>query len=183
MSSIVAGRFDRVVDANAAIEKLKQDGFTDAEVELFYVTPPGQHARLPMGGDSHSDAGARFGGWGALLGALLGALVGLGIGTLLSLQHGYISVLLLMGLGAYVGSLIGALSRMRAARKREGTVEHPAMSAGGTMVAVNVDRAQARERALDALRRHGARDLGAAQGEWANGSWKDFDPRSPLGTI
>jgi predicted lipid-binding transport protein (Tim44 family) len=183
MSSIVAGRFDRVVDANAAIEKLKQDGFTDAEVELFYVTPPGQHARLPLGGDSHSDSGARFGGWGALVGALIGALVGLGIGTLLSMKHGYIAVLLLMGLGAYVGSLIGAMSRMRAAAKADGSIEHPAEPAGGTMVAVNVDRPEARERAVDALRRHGARDLGAAQGQWANGSWKDFDPRSPLGTI
>jgi predicted lipid-binding transport protein (Tim44 family) len=183
MSKIVAGRFDRVVDANAAIETLKQGGFSDAEVELFYVTPPGQHARHPLGGDSHSDSGARFGGWGALLGAGIGALAGLALGTFLSLQHGFISVLLLIGLGAYVGSLIGAMARMRAGRARDATIEHPAEPAGGTMVAVNVDRPQTRERAVDTLRQHGARDLGAAQGEWANGSWKDFDPRSPLGTI
>ena len=50
MSTIVAGRFERVIDANAALEALKGDGFTDAEVELFYVAPPGQHARHPLGG-------------------------------------------------------------------------------------------------------------------------------------
>jgi hypothetical protein len=38
-------------------------------------------------------------------------------------------------------------------------------------------------RAIDVLRRHHARDIGRAQGEWRNGSWKDFDPRSPLGAV
>ena len=183
MSTIVAGRFDQVVHANAALEELKRGGFSDAEVELFYVAPPGQHGRYPLGGDAHSDAGARFGHWGALLGALIGAGIGLAVGTMLSLEHGFVAVLLLLCLGAYVGSLIGAMNRMRGERAEDTDAEHPAEAPAGTMVAVNVDRPQTRERAVDALRRHGAREVGAARGEWSNGSWQDFDPRTPLGAI
>jgi len=73
MSHIVAARFDRSIDADAAIEALKNEGFAGSEIESFYVAPPGQHGAHPLGGDSHSDAGARFGGRGALAGALIGA--------------------------------------------------------------------------------------------------------------
>jgi len=182
-SNIVAARFDQVNDANAALDELKQGGFTDAEVELFYVAPPGQHGRHPLGGDAHSDAGARFGGLGALLGAVIGAGVGLAIGTMLSLQHGFIGVLLLAGLGAYVGSLIGAMHRMRGEHAEDIDADHPAETPAGTMVAVNVDRPQTLERAVEALRRHGAREIGSASGTWTEGSWRDFDPRTPLGLI
>ena len=183
MSRIVAGRFEQVVDANAALDELKRDGFADAEVELFYVAPPGQHGRHPLGGDAHSDAGARFGGWGAALGAVIGGGAGLAVGTMLSMQYGIVAVLLLVGLGAYVGSLIGAMQRMRAGRRENADAEHPAETPAGTMVAVNVDRPQTLDRAVGALRRHGAREVGAAQGEWVNGSWKNYDPRTPLGAI
>jgi len=183
MSRIVAARFDQVIDANAALDELRRDGFTDAEVELFYVAPPGQHSRHPLGGDAHSDAGARFGGWGALFGAVIGGGAGLAIGTMLSMQHGFIGVLLLMGLGAYVGSLIGAMQRMRSARAGDADAEHPNETPAGTMVAVNVDRPQTLDLAVEALRRHGAREVGSAQGTWSDGSWRDYDPRTPLGAI
>ena len=57
MSRIVAGRFDRSIDADAALDMLKRDGFSRAEVDAFYVSPPGQNARTPIGGDVQSDAG------------------------------------------------------------------------------------------------------------------------------
>jgi len=46
MSRIVAGRFDRSIDADAALERLKRDGFARSEVDAFYVGPPGQNARM-----------------------------------------------------------------------------------------------------------------------------------------
>ena len=46
--------------------------------------------------------------------------------------------------------------------------------------AVNVDRPRMERRALAALARHAARDIGRTEGDWRNGSWRDFDPRSPL---
>ena len=37
--------------------------------------------------------------------------------------------------------------------------------------------------AVEILRRNNARDVGLAQGEWRDGSWRDFDPRTPLATV
>jgi hypothetical protein len=180
MSHIVAARFDRSIDADAAIADLGNEGFKNSEIESFYVPPPGQHGSYALGGDSHSDAGARFGGVGALIGAVVGAGVGLALGTLASLEHGFVAIVLAMGLGAYIGSFIGAMVRLRHGRRAEATPEHPVEIRGGRMIAVNVDRPQMEDCAIAVLRRHAARELGRAEGEWHNGSWRDFDPRQPL---
>jgi hypothetical protein len=183
MSRIVAGRFDNSIDADAALGELPRAGFRSGEFESFYVSPPGQHDRHPLGGDVDSDAGTRKTGWGAVLGALVGAVIGLIAGTLVSGHYGVLVVLLAAGLGAYVGSFIGGMVQSGGARPEHATVEHPMESAGGRMIAINVDRPEMQLRAVDLLRRHHARDIGRAQGDWRNGSWKDFDPRSPLGAI
>jgi hypothetical protein len=47
------------------------------------------------------------------------------------------------------------------------------------MVAIRVDRPGAELRAIDTLRRYGARDIEQTEGEWRDGDWKDFDPRRP----
>ncbi len=44
MSRIICGIFDRSLDADAALEELKREGFRRSEVDAFYVSPPGQHA-------------------------------------------------------------------------------------------------------------------------------------------
>ena len=180
MSHIVAARFDRSIDADAALADLENEGFNDSEIESFYVSPPGQHGSYALGGDSHSDAGARFGGVGALIGAVVGAGAGLALGTLASLEHGFVAIVLAMGLGAYIGSFVGAMTRLRHGRRRDATPDHPVETRGGRMIAVNVDRPQMEGRAIAVLRRHAARELGRAEGEWLDGSWRDFDPRQPL---
>ena len=181
MSRIVAGRFDRSIDADATLAELQRAGFRSGEYESFYVPPPGQHGRLPIGGDAHSDAGSKKAGWGAVLGALVGAGIGLVMGTVVVHDFGLVGLLIGAGLGAYIGSFAGGILSLRDAGRSEATPEHPVESAGGRMIAVNVDRKEMEPRAVDILRRHGARDLGRTQGEWRNGSWRDFDPRSPLG--
>jgi hypothetical protein len=183
MSRIVAGRFDTSMDADAALGELPRAGFRSGEFESFYVSPPGQHGKHPLGGDAHSDAGARRAGWGGAVGAAIGAAVGLVVGTLVSDHYGVIVVLLAAGLGAYIGSFIGGMVQTRGASPHEGTREHPAEPAAGRMVAVNVDRPEMQTRAIEVLRRHHARDIGRTQGEWRDGSWRDFDPRSPLGAV
>ena len=183
MSRIVAGRFDRSLDADAAVLNLQREGFAPGEVSSFYVTPPGQHDMHPLGGDVHSDAGSRHAGWGAILGAVLGAAVGLVVGSLATAAYGPVAALIGAGLGAYVGSFMGAMSKVRHGRRRDATREHPAEAAGGRMIAVCVDRAGMEERAVTVLRRYGARDLGRAQGDWRDGDWRDFDPRSPLAAV
>jgi hypothetical protein len=183
MSRIVAGRFDRTVDADAALVALREAGFGDQEIDSFYVGPAGQHAKNPWGGDSWSGAGARQSGAAGVIGAVIGAVVGAAAGWVVSREYGLIAILLAAGLGAYIGSFAGAMARARGGRKSEASVEHPVEPRGGRLVAVNVDREGTQQRALDILRRHNARDIGRAEGEWRDGSWRDFDPRAPLATV
>ena len=56
MSRIICGMFDESVQADAALEEFKRDGFQRSEVDAFYVSPPGQHAMTPVGGDAESSS-------------------------------------------------------------------------------------------------------------------------------
>ena len=182
MSRIVAGRFDRTTDADAALEELKASGFERREVDSFYVAPPGQHAKYPIGGDVQSDAGARKAGAGSFIGAIIGALAGALIGWIISPSYGDTAILLIALLGAFIGAFIGTMSRLRGASRREATPEHPVEAKGGRMIAVCVDRQDSEPRVVEVLKRHGARDVGRAEGTWRDG-WRDFDPRTPLAAV
>ena len=179
MSRIVAGRFDRSVDADAALDALKRDGFSRSEVDAFYVGPPGQNARTPIGGDSYSDAGSVGAGRYGAIGAAVGAAVGLIIGALFGMQQAFFAA----GLGALAGVFAGVMMSLHGGTRREATPEHPIESRGGRMIAVCVDRPGTEALAVQALRANRARDLGRTEGEWRDGGWRDFDPRSPLATF
>jgi predicted lipid-binding transport protein (Tim44 family) len=182
MSRIIAGRFDATVDADAAIDALRREGFKREEIDSFYVAPAGQNAMTPFGGDApQASAGSRFAGFGAIAGALLGGLLGMLIGFAIDSRYGAVAVLFAAGLGAYLGSFLGTMRKLRGGRRDEASVEHPLEPKGGRMIAVNVERPGSDERALKVLREFGARDVGRADGVWRNG-WKDFDPRAPLMT-
>ena len=181
MSRIIAGRFDATVDADAAVEALRREGFTREEIDSFYVGPGGQHDMTPLGGDSSSSAGSRFAGAGAIIGAVVGGLIGMLVGFAIDSRYGAVAVLFAAGLGAYVGSFLGAMKKVRGGRPSEASIEHPVEPKAGRMIAVNVDRSGMDARALKVLRELGARDIGRAAGTWRNG-WKDFDPRAPLTT-
>jgi outer membrane lipoprotein SlyB len=179
MSRIVAGRFDRSVDADAALEHLKRDGFARSEVDAFYVGPPGQHARTPIGGDVYSDAGARGAGRSGVIGAVAGLVAGLIIGSLIGTHV----VLLACGLGALAGAFAGVMVSLRGGTHAEATREHPVEPRGGRMIAVCVDRPDTEQLAVDALRANNARNVGRTEGDWRDGGWRDFDPRTPLATV
>jgi hypothetical protein len=176
MSRIICGMFDRTLDADAALEELKHAGFQRPEVDAFYVSPPGQHAMTPVGGDApHSSEGSRTAGIGAGVGAAAGWVV--------SGDLGLVVVPLGAGLGAYLGSFAGSMARVRSGQRSSASVEHPVEPRGGRMIAINVDRSGMEKRAIEILKRHSARDVRRAEGEWANGSWRDFDPRAPLAAV
>jgi hypothetical protein len=184
MSMIVAGRFERSLDADAALTALSRDGFDQAEIDSFAVNPPGQHGLTPVGGDVHSDAGTLGAGTTAAIGAGLGLVVGAVIGSIASLHLGAPALYLIAGLGALVGAFAGVMRKLHDPKPAEHSHEHPAMEMpAGRMIAVCVDRAGSEPRAIDVLRRHGARDVGRARGEWRDGAWRDFDPRSPLAAL
>lgn len=139
MSRIIAGRFDKTVDADAAVEALRREGFAGEEIDSFYVPPPGQHSMTPLGGDApYASAGSRFAAGGAVAGAV-------------------------------VGGLLGTMSRLRGGRPEEATREHPVEPRDGRMIAACVDRSGMQPRAVKVLREYGARDLGRAEGVWRNG--------------
>src|ERR671931_589576 len=117
MSRIVCARFETTIEADAAVMGLRREGFQPSDIDSFYVLPPGQHNLTPIGGDTHSDAGARHAGGGALIGAL-GAL-----------------------LGALIGAFGGAMTRLHGASRMESTPQHPVEMNAGRMLALNVDRA------------------------------------------
>ena len=183
MSRIVAGRFDRTLDADAALEALKREGFARTEVDAFYVSPPGQNAMTAVGGDApHSSEGSRRGGIGAGIGAVIGLIVGLVAGLVGAIDLGAPTVPLGALLGALVGAFAGALASFHGGRRRYASVEHPVEPHGGRMIAICVDRAGSERVAVDILRRHNARDVGRAEGLWRDG-WRDFDPRNPLAAV
>ncbi|HZE59423.1 MAG TPA: hypothetical protein VE085_02600 [Burkholderiales bacterium] len=179
MSRIVAGRFDRSVDADAALDALKRDGFSRTEVDAFYVSPPGQNARTPIGGDTYSDAGSAGAGRYGAIGAAVGAAIGLTIGAPIGTHEAFFAA----GLGALVGAFAGVMMSLHGGSRREATPEHPIETRGGRMIAVCVDRAGTEAPAVQALRANNARDVGRTEGEWRDGSWRDFDPRAPLATV
>jgi hypothetical protein len=183
MSRIVAGRFDRTLDADAALEALKREGFSRSEVDTFYVGPPGQNAMMRVGGDApHSSEGSQRGGVGAAIGAAIGLTVGLVVGFVGAVNLGPPTIALAALLGALVGAFAGALVSFRGGRRRSASVEHPVEPPGGRMIAVCVDRAGSERAAVDILRSHNARDVGRAEGQWRDG-WRDFDPRNPLAAV
>jgi hypothetical protein len=107
-------------------------------------------------------------------------VVGAAGGWLASGELGMIVIPLGAGLGAYIGSFAGAMARVRAGRPGAASIVHPVEPRGGRMIAVNVDRAGSEKKALEILKKHAARDVRRAEGRWADGSWRDFDPRAPL---
>ena len=182
MSTIICGMFDRTVDADATLEALTKEGFQKTEVDTFYVSPPGQHAMTPIGGDVHADAGTRTAGASAARGAFIGLFPGLALGLIASIWLGEASIVAGALLGALIGAIAGAMLAMHDPRPSEIDREHPDEPLGGRMIAACVDRPGSEPRAIEVLRSHGARDVRRAEGEWRNG-WRDFDPRAPLAAV
>ncbi|WP_084545884.1 hypothetical protein [Cupriavidus malaysiensis] len=138
---VVAGRFVTFEEAERALQRVRKAGFRDEDLEVFYINPAGQHARFPIGGDVAADAGARGAGRGAWRGVALGGTAGavLGVGAIVSLGSGSLIVLMLAtGVGAYLGSLMGALGSMRPAREAR-SVDGPESPQAGVVLAVRVD--------------------------------------------
>jgi hypothetical protein len=115
-------------------------------------------------------------------GAGVGGAAGLALGAVAAAAvpvAGIAALLAATGVGAYVGSLYGALSKTRKPDEAEATTEHPVEQPGGLRIAVRIDESDTEHRAIEVLQRFGGQDLGRAEGEWHNGSWVDFDPRVP----
>lgn len=182
MSLIVAARFQTFDEAEGAARALKEIGITEDALHTFFVNPPGSHDRYPLGGDRANDpdsAGAPVGAIaaGAAVG-LIGAVVG---GVLaLALTDSLLPIVAAGGVGAYVGSLIGAvfvLGKKRPRRSlrdaRDAKVNQG--RASGVMLAVHTSPEQ-QNAVANVLRSKGGIEVERANGRWEDGKWRDFDP-------
>ncbi|TMG82113.1 MAG: hypothetical protein E6H74_11585, partial [Betaproteobacteria bacterium] len=77
MTPIIAGRFETQTEAEHSVNALKREGFTEQDITMFYVNPPGQHGTFPIGGDREASPGATQAHGGAIQGAAVGTAVGL----------------------------------------------------------------------------------------------------------
>ncbi len=184
MSLIVAARFDTFDAAEAAAARFFAQGWEQDALNIFFVNPPGAHARYPVGGDRAADPdarGAEGGAWGgaAAFGAV-GAVVGAGLLMAFG-QAGWI-VVAAAAVGAYLGALGGALSvagkAKRAFAKSSQTSDSPPVRPSGVLLAVHVEPGQQTDVA-DMLRACGGKDVERANGRWREGRWVDFDPIEP----
>lgn len=181
MSLIVAGRFDTFSAAESAAHALFKHGFVEEDVTLFFVNPRGQHGRYPIGGDEDTDPAARRSpkgaGSGVAIGAAVGAIVGAAIFTIF--RPPLLVTIIAAGVGAYIGSLIGAMGVTRRAKQsRADPVPEEHVRGSGLLVAVHVGPENQAE-AARVLRDSGGTDIERATGHWQQGRWSDFDPLKP----
>jgi hypothetical protein len=86
MATIIAGGFDVVTQADAAVERLRQAGVRTEDLCTFRVNPAGEHQALPGGGDHAASPGAKDAGKGAGAGAAIGAAAGGATGAVVASQ-------------------------------------------------------------------------------------------------
>jgi hypothetical protein len=176
MGVIVTARFESFATAKSAAHALFAEGFREDAVNIFYV---GKRGLAPADwGDSVNRATFRTPGSRysvlttlALLG-MFGAVAG--AGAVLAFRGSDLALSAAAALGAFVGSLVGALwitGRGRTAlESHEG--RHPNMF---LTVAVDSDE---EDPVGDLLRDAGGSDIDRAKGHWSHGSWIESAPRA-----
>ena len=164
-SEIVAAVVEDELTADRLCASLRRTGVGRGEMDRFTLNPAGQHHGLPLGGVEDTDAGAKTGSAGAIVGAGMG-------GAAVAPVIGPSAIVGGMAAGAYAGSLAGALTRMGA----HAEATHPVVRPTGVMVAVRVTDPRVVRAIVRTMRDGGARFIERASGVWANGHWSDFDP-------
>lgn len=172
MSTIIAGMFANIDDANNTVDSLLRRGVEERDVTQFANGPPGQHAQFPIGGDENSDPGAKHAHVSALTGAGIGAGTGAVIGAVVAGPPGGAVG---AGIGAYIGSLAGAMEGLDG----KGSDKHPLRRPAGVVIAVRVEDAGDEGRVIEVLKAENASHIEKAEGVWRNGQWEDFDPVEP----
>ncbi|CAN5156412.1 hypothetical protein BH10PSE17_BH10PSE17_03770 [soil metagenome] len=181
MSEIIAGRFATFEQAQQAQTLLQDRGFATDDLSVFYVNPPGRHDMTAVGGDQFADKGTRKSTRGVIVGAVLGALVGVVIGMVAAVASTRMQALIFIvatGIGAYAGSLIGALTAT-AKKPEAGSEPVPHERAAGVMLAARVVDVATHDLAIAAFEQAAALDIEHASGQWDHGEWTDFNPIAP----
>jgi hypothetical protein len=182
MSLIVAARFDTFDSAQGAAQALMRDGVAPDALHTFFVNPAGAHDRYVLGGDRAADPDSKGGPFGAVGGAAAVGIVGALIGGVIAFTFAtsFLIVVGGAGVGAYIGSLAGAMFVLGKSRPRRSLSE--AVDAkvnegrpSGVLLAVHTSPEHEKHVAR-VLKDAGGQEVERAQGRWEDGKWKDFDP-------
>lgn len=123
MTHIVAAHIGTQENAEVARDALANLGFGADKVEIFYVTPPGERAEFPIGGDRDADPGSVQSARGAFAGAGLGGAVGVVLGGVAATAVPLLAPAVLAGVaatGALGGAIAGALNQAGKAPEAHG---------------------------------------------------------------
>ena len=190
MTTIITGNFQQQDEAQRALSALAGAGFAVDQTTTFFVNPPGQHDRYPIGGDEDESPGMEDAAGGAVSGAAVGGAIGVAVGLatlpVLSAVLGPGAVVAAAGVGAYTGSLVGALGNAddknnpetQTAQEELRRSEPPRKS--GMLVAVSAPASTQQDTAIRILRAHGGADIERPEGNIVAGEWIDFNPLTPL---
>ena len=173
MSKIIAGGFETLDRANAALQRLTQAGVPKEFLCTYRVNPPGMHGTHPLGGDRDKSPGAKHAEDGAAKGMAVGAAVGLAASAVMVPFLGPLGIAAGVGAGAYTGSLVGGLKET----DDEPQPGHEDLRPAEVLVAVDADAAGIGEDAIVRIfEESGAWQIERAEGRWEDGVWADFDP-------
>jgi len=182
MALIVAARFETFDAAQGAAARLLNEGVASDDLHTFFVNPAGSHDRYPLGGDRAEDPDSAGAATGVVaLAAMLGVL-GAVAGAIIAFFFQASSAAVIAGgagVGAYIGSLAGAvrgLGRNRQGRNySEIKARAPAARSSGVVLAVHTQPENEKHIAAILLDQGGV-EVERAQGRWKDGKWEDFDP-------
>jgi len=176
----VVGLFHNQSDAERAIQRLKEEGFTESQIGVALKDRKRQDELIEGTGTQAAEGAATGAIGGGVLGGVIGLLAGVGAlaipgigpiiagGTLASTLAG-------AGIGAAAGGLIGALAGM-GVPEEDARHFDKGFQAGGTLVTVNAGSRA--EEARECLYESGA-DLGSMgrgmTSSVASGTNRDFD--------
>jgi hypothetical protein len=188
MAKTIVGLFDRLTEAQTAVQALVDAGFRHDDISLVANDRRGEYARS-VGGTGHTAAGegAAAGALGGgVLGGFLGLLVGVGalaipgIGPVIAagplaaaLGTAGATAAVGAGLGAATGGVLGALIGA-GVPEEDAHVYAEGVRRGGALVTVSASDTLA-QTAADILRRAGAVDISRRGTEWRSGGWTRFD--------
>jgi hypothetical protein len=183
MTTIITGSFQQQDQAQEAIVELVRSGFSTDQTTSFFVNPPGQHDRYPIGGDEDESPGTQHTAKAALSGAAVGGAVGVAVGLATLPVLGPGATIAGAGAAAYAGSLVGALGHLHdatgpddeAATQKHKDSEAPRRKSG-MLVAVCAPTSTQQATAICVLRARGAADIEQAEGTFTAGQWSDFNP-------
>lgn len=186
MTTIITGNFQQQDEARLALSDLAGAGFAAGQTTTFFVNPPGQHDLYPIGGDKDESPGTEDAAGGSASGAAVGGVIGVAVGIATLPVLGPAATVAAAGVGAYAGSLYGALGNTDDKNNPESQAAHEELRRSkpprksGMLVAASAPASAQQDTAIRIFRARGATDIERTEGNIVSGDWTDFNPLTKL---